>query len=119
MNIYGFIMIAIPTAASPEYGVIKDAKVITFAQGDNEATAELNSRGFIMDQGWQVQSVEAKGLHTHHAASRLDTDMQALYREALETGSSGTFYGVPLNAQVGDASIIRPLKPTFIKTEQQ
>lgn len=119
MNIYGFIMLAIPTAASPEYGVIKDAKVIAFAQSNNEADAQLIASGFIMDQGWQVQSVETKRTHTHHEVSRLGTDMQALYREALETGSSGTFYGVPLNAQDDEALIIRPLKQTFIKTEQQ
>lgn len=70
---------------------MRDAIALVCVMGDDITSAEQLARGYVLDQGWIVEEVQAAHAPTPQQLARLDNDMHALHHQALKRGIYGIF----------------------------
>ncbi|MBS0381289.1 MAG: hypothetical protein JSR56_02550 [Proteobacteria bacterium] len=114
MQPFCFSIRAVPSAGSPEHAGIRVAIAIVFVIGEDLATAEQVALGYVLDQGWLVEEVQARLSPTPQQLEGLGTDMLALLRKARKHGIAAIFAGAPIVERHDDVVEVRPLlQPSF------
>lgn len=95
MPVYFLDIEAEPTAAATESNDVAGASVLTFVVASSPEAAETAARAAIIDRAWLVKGVSSLLQPTDEQISRLDTDIKAIYRQALRHGIGQFFLAHP------------------------
>lgn len=86
---------ATPTSAVANASDVASASVLTFVIADTPAEAEAMARAAIMGRGWVAQGISSFLQPTDEQIACLETDIKAIYQQALLQGIGLYFSAYP------------------------
>ena len=86
---------ATPTNAAKNAHDVASASVLTFVIAASPDEAEAMARAAIMGHGWVAQGISSFLQPTVEQISRLETDIKAIYQQALRQGIGQYFSAYP------------------------
>jgi hypothetical protein len=106
---------AVPTSAAANAADVASASVLTFVIADSQAEAEAMARAAIIGQAWVVQGISSFLQPTDEQIAGLDTDIKAIYQQALIHKIGQVFVAHPkVPGQPDDPIQIRSLGSSVI-----